>query len=90
MLKDDISAACATWAMKDLDCPPKGCFGFRFKLPQGFAPPLYARPDPTPFVVTTQFSTQFPAPGPEPDNKLGGQCYYDPANAPVGKACPSP
>jgi cell migration-inducing and hyaluronan-binding protein len=29
--------ACSRWAMKDLDCPRKGCFGFAFKLPDGFA-----------------------------------------------------
>jgi cell migration-inducing and hyaluronan-binding protein len=28
---------CSGWAMKDLDCPRKGCLGFAFKLPDGFA-----------------------------------------------------
>ena len=91
-LKDDISAACAIWAAKDLDCPKAGCFGFSFTLPKGFvAKDQYQRPDPTPFPknLATQFSTQFPAPGPAPDDKPGGQCYYNPANAPVGKPCPT-
>jgi len=32
-LQNDASRACSTWAIKDLDCPTRGCLGFSFTLP---------------------------------------------------------
>jgi hypothetical protein len=32
-LKPHYDAVCKTWAVKDLDCPAKGCYGFQFTLP---------------------------------------------------------
>lgn len=32
----DLSVAVCAWASKDVDCPTKGCFGFRFTLPEDF------------------------------------------------------
>ena len=32
-LKANAERACSTWAVKDLDCPLKGCLGFSFTLP---------------------------------------------------------
>src|SRR5215471_17872598 len=30
-------AACSTWAVKDLDCPDAGCYGFSVTLPSSFS-----------------------------------------------------
>jgi hypothetical protein len=84
-LQGDISAACGTWAVKDLDCPKDGCFGFSFKLPNDFKTGEYKRPDPTPFP---ELATQFSSPAPAVAERRGGQCYYDPAKAPI-KSCPT-
>ena len=35
-LKNEVDAACRNWAVKDLDCPAKGCFGFSFTLDKNF------------------------------------------------------
>ena len=35
-LKAEVDAACRNWAVKDLDCPAKGCFGFSFTLDKNF------------------------------------------------------
>jgi cell migration-inducing and hyaluronan-binding protein len=94
-LKDDISAACTTWAAKDLDCPKAGCFGFSFTLPKGFvANDQYQRPDPEPFpTLAAKFSTPTlsPAQGGVPDDdKPSGQCYYDPTKPPISASCAIP
>jgi cell migration-inducing and hyaluronan-binding protein len=91
-LKRDITATCKTWAVKDVDCPRNGCFGFSFKLPHAFvATGDYKRPDPIQFQeLPTRFTTIFPPTGPGgpfPDRASTGQCYYNPANAPVSKPC---
>jgi hypothetical protein len=85
-LQGDISAACGTWAVKDLDCPKDGCFGFSFTLPADFKTGEYKRPDPTLFPT---LATQFSSPAPAVAERPGGQCYYDPTKAPVGKPCPT-
>ena len=48
-LKAESDAVCKAWAVKDLDCPPAGCFGFSFTLPPDFATGAYNRPVPQPF-----------------------------------------
>jgi hypothetical protein len=35
-LNAEVDAACRNWAVKDLDCPAKGCFGFSFTLDKNF------------------------------------------------------
>jgi hypothetical protein len=43
-----VDSICA-WASKDVDCPTKGCFGFRFTLPGDFSAAGQARPKAGPF-----------------------------------------
>ncbi|MGH7058753.1 MAG: hypothetical protein ACREFH_00070 [Stellaceae bacterium] len=54
--KDQNKRVCNDWAVKDLDCPPKGCYGFSFTIPgSGFSAdatldnPSPNRPAPLPF-----------------------------------------
>lgn len=83
---------CATWAVKDLDCPKEGCLGFRFKLPAGFKPDnKNHRPDPKPFPsVKTDpdwKKFQFVRTKEGPDAGAGGACYYSDANTPGKGNC---
>jgi len=98
-LKEDISAACKIWAVKDLDCPKAGCFGFSFTLPKGFvAKDQYQRPDPEPFPKPfPTLEVKFLTPklsssqgGVPDDDKPDGQCYYAPNKAPVSGTCAAP
>jgi hypothetical protein len=92
--------ACSHWAVKDLDFPPGGAYGFAFTLPSGFTTVTYNanalgppnRPQPTTFP-TTQTNTS----GPDwtslflntavsPDSASGGQCYY--GTLPGSTSCP--
>jgi cell migration-inducing and hyaluronan-binding protein len=45
------STVCSDWAVKDLDCPLGGCYGFSFELPKDgdFATGGYHRPPPVAF-----------------------------------------
>jgi hypothetical protein len=91
-LKGDVEAVCKTWAVKDLDCPPNGCLGFSFTLPDDFdAKDQYKRPDPGQFPqLATKFVSGAPN-VPAPDDKSGGQCYYNPNDKPVTGPClPAP
>jgi hypothetical protein len=54
--KTQNDGVCKEWAVKDLDCPPQGCYGFSFTIPTtGFtadatlANPSPHRPAPLPF-----------------------------------------
>jgi hypothetical protein len=87
-LKGDVEAVCKTWAVKDLDCPPKGCLGFSVKLPDDFdAKDQYKRPDPGQFPqLATKFVSGAPN-VPPPDDRSGGQCYYNPDDRPVTGPC---
>jgi len=74
--------ACSQWAMKDLDFPPAGAYGFAFTLPAGFAPDDQGqahRPTPTTFPTTASSSsanwlTQFVNTAIAPDSASGGSC----------------
>ncbi|HUO04919.1 MAG TPA: hypothetical protein VMU16_06950 [Candidatus Binataceae bacterium] len=46
-LKDECDAVCSTWAVKDLDCPDDGCYGFGVTLPDGFDTAIGNHPTPT-------------------------------------------
>jgi cell migration-inducing and hyaluronan-binding protein len=87
-LKKEANAVCQNWAVKDLDCPNAGCFGFSFKLNEtsfkadGSGQGL--RPDPGDFPAWT---TKFAITDQPPDNTSGGQCYYDPNKAPISGPC---
>lgn len=72
--------ACRTWAVKDVDCPPKGCYGFVLTMPAKFvADDTYHRPDPTQYPA---WQRRFDNTAVAPDN-AGGDCYYNdvPGNA---------
>jgi hypothetical protein len=101
-LYNQCQQACSKWAVKDLDFPPAGAYGFAFTLPSGFTTTTYnanalgssVRPGPTPFP-TTQTNTN----GPDwtslflnttvsPDNASGGQCYYPNLPSNSSSTCP--
>ncbi len=105
LAKDDslyaqCQQACSAWAVKDLDYPPNGAYGFAFTLPPSFATAPYNaaklgppyRPQPTTFPTTSTNSkgpnwvTQFMRTAIAPDNGSGGQCYY--ATIPGSSSCP--
>jgi cell migration-inducing and hyaluronan-binding protein len=89
-LKAELDATCRNWAVKDLDCPTKGCFGFTFTLDGNFNkqpdgtlkkfPDWAARPTPNKFPG--DWTTQFVRTTTEPDNKsqvkdgIESECYY--------------
>jgi hypothetical protein len=77
--------ACSVWAVKDLDYPPDGVYGFAFTLPKNFMPDDQGqahRPTPTVFPTTApsgispNWLTQFVNTALAPDNASPGQCYY--------------
>ena len=84
-LKDEVDAACRNWAVKDLDCPSNGCFGFSFTLDKDFKTGdglgQLARPTPQSFPPP---STRFVRTTTDPDNKsqpdaktkIELECYY--------------
>ena len=79
----EAEKVCAQWAVKDLDCPDKGCLGFTFTLPSAtffqadatLANPSPHRPAPTVFPMVGEpktgkpdFTTQFERTSLPPDN----------------------
>jgi cell migration-inducing and hyaluronan-binding protein len=87
-LAKQAAAVCSEWAVKDLDCPPKGCYGFSFTIPKtGFVAdatlqnPSPHRPAPTVFPDTNlnqgqpTWLAKFLATTVEPD-ATKGQCHY--------------
>ncbi len=87
-IKEQAQAVCSQWAVKDLDCPPKGCYGFSFTIPKtGFtadatlADPSPHRPAPVPFPTdskdqgTPTWLVRFLGTTVEPD-QTKGQCHY--------------
>jgi hypothetical protein len=88
-LKKEADAVCQNWAVKSLDCPEAGCFGFSFTLGKDFkanGSGQRLRPDPKDFPPWT---TKFAGTDQAPDDKPGGQCYYDPTKPPMSGPCPS-
>lgn len=87
-LKKEVDAVCSNWAVKDVDCPEKGCFGFSFTLDaNGFKADgqgLAKRPKMGTF---SSWTTKFTGTSTAPDNGRGGQCYYDPAKPPISGPC---
>jgi cell migration-inducing and hyaluronan-binding protein len=83
----EAAAVCKTWAVKDLDCPAKGCLGFAFTLPHGFKADNQgqaARPTPRPLPAAAKASPNWPqflgtALPTDSDSKTAsdsGSCYY--------------
>jgi hypothetical protein len=73
-LKKECDDACGTWAVKDLDCPLGGCFGFGVRLPASFDPSQGTRPAAACFPQTTAWKTFTPA----SSAVAGTQCTYTP------------
>jgi len=72
-IKAQCDAACGTWAVKDVDCPDAGCYGFSVTLPQAFQDTIANAkvPNPVPFPDTTDWNLGFDyAP------KSSGGCKY--------------
>ncbi len=97
--KGQCQAACSVWAVKDLDFPDDGPYGFSFTLPA--SPSDFTADDkgqlhrPVPETFTGQktepnfnwLSFQFVKTSISPDGDKGSLCYYDPAKLPGTKAC---
>jgi cell migration-inducing and hyaluronan-binding protein len=47
--KTDYDAVCGQWAVKDLDCPRSGCYGFTFTIPSTGFNPIATPQNPTPY-----------------------------------------
>jgi cell migration-inducing and hyaluronan-binding protein len=95
----EADAVCKTWAVKDLDCPAKGCLGFAFTLPHGFKADdqgQAARPSPRPFPAAAKANPNWPqfhqtALPPDSDSKTASDprsCYY--AKLPTDLDPPAP
>ena len=91
----ESTAVCGQWAVKDLDCPVKGCFGFSFTLPYT-ADGTYHRPDPQPFPTAADpahqpdWTTKFTRTSTAPDGFAATPapaCYYSKL---PGTDCPVP
>ncbi len=92
---------CGSAAVKDLDCPADGCYGFSFTLTGGaggfvaddtIASPQKHRPQPVDFpsmpMAQSQpdWTTMFKNTTTAPDNTPGGTCYYP--GLPGSQSCP--
>jgi hypothetical protein len=86
---NQANAVCAQWAVKDLDCPPTGCYGFSFTIPStGFTAdasidnPSPHRPAPVSFPTMADplhqpdWRVKFVGTTLNPDATAGGQCHY--------------
>jgi hypothetical protein len=87
--KKDYDAVCGQWAVKDLDCPRSGCYGFTFTIPDtGFdrtattknPTPWRLQPGPFPDNAKDQgkpgWLVKFLKTTLPPDSKAGSQCNY--------------
>jgi len=81
----EADAVCRTWAVKDLDCPEKGCLGFAFTLPGDFKAEdqgQAARPSPKPFPAAAKNDPNWPQfldTALPPDSEASadpGSCHY--------------
>jgi hypothetical protein len=97
--KGQCQTACSVWAVKDLDFPDHGPYGFSFTLPDIFVADDQGQLHrPTPETFTGQkiepnfnwLSFQFEPTKILPDSAKGSLCYYDPAKLPGTKACLDP
>jgi cell migration-inducing and hyaluronan-binding protein len=96
LLKKEADAVCQAWAVKDLDCPAEGCFGFSFTLKKetfkADGTGQRWRPNPDDFKADTfpAWATKFSPTDKVPDDKSGGQCYYAKDAPPVSGPCQPP
>ena len=100
-METEAGIICGTAAVKDLDCPADGCYGFSFTLKGGadgfvaddtIASPQKHRPQPVVFPGTAMtksqpdWTTMFDQTTKAPDNAPGGACYYP--SLPGSQSCP--
>ena len=97
--KGQCQAACSVWAVKDLDFPDDGPYGFSFTLPDSFVADdkgQLHRPIPETFTGQKTepnfdwLSFQFVGTSIAPDSAKGSLCYYDPKKLPGTAACLQP
>jgi cell migration-inducing and hyaluronan-binding protein len=97
--KTDYDAVCGQWAVKDLDCPRSGCYGFTFTIPSSGFDPKATVSNPTPYRLPPvafppndsnqgmpTWLVKFLRTPLDPDSSTGGQCYYStlPTYPPAG------
>src|SRR5208337_2965357 len=80
-LLTEANKICGQWAMKDLDCPSAGCYGFSFTLNGYTGDDAYHQPTPVPFPQSNtdpknpqgapDWTTTFANTTTSPDNKGG-------------------
>jgi cell migration-inducing and hyaluronan-binding protein len=89
-IKKQCKSVCETWAVKDVDCPAKGCLGFAFTLPGDFVTDnsgQKVRPQPEAFPTTAatgkpDWTTHFERTATKPDCAAPNEqykpfsCYY--------------
>lgn len=89
---DECNSVCQTWAVKDLDCPTGGCYGFSVKLPSSFNPTPATNPLPSPSCFPSD-DTNWTMPFGNPDGfdaavaDTAGNCYY--SSIPAANFCPA-
>jgi len=89
--KTDYDAVCGQWAVKDLDCPRSGCYGFTFTIPSTGFNPIATVSNPTPYrLPPVPFPSNNSNQGmptwlvkflrtpldPDGNANMPGQCYY--------------
>ena len=97
-MQAEAGVICGSAAVKDLDCPKDGCYGFSFALPKGFvaddtiASPQKHRPQPEEFPAAPMAKSQpdwtsmFEKTTKAPDSAAGGACFYP--DLPGNQSCP--
>jgi cell migration-inducing and hyaluronan-binding protein len=91
---NECKAVCGEWAVKDLDCPEAGCYGFAFRLPDSFVADGVQTHRPPPQVVEQisdpahlpDWTTEFLRTTTAPDASMGSCFYPDPL--PGNPGCP--
>ncbi len=76
-LYKDCQRVCANWAVKDVDCPEGGCYGFAVTLSPGFRTGRRRGlpPTPAPFPDTKEWNTPFT----RASKEVATGCYYPPS-----------
>ncbi|HTR63021.1 MAG TPA: hypothetical protein VMH37_15025, partial [Candidatus Binataceae bacterium] len=89
--KKECDAVCQNWAVKDLDCPTDGCYGFSVTLPAGFDPTPTTNPLPSPSCFPNDKDWAMPFGNPNGFDAakadVAGACYY--SSLPSSDFCPS-
>ncbi len=98
LFKQECVKVCGSWAVKDLDFPKDGPWGFSFKMPKGFTPdatlanPSPHRPLPAMFPAMAStgkpdWLTKLEKTKTEPDQSKG-ECFYPALKVPGETDCP--